>query len=90
MDTHHLTRTEVEDPGAWALNGRQIKHALAMMLIWCKWNGKPVTLEAVENIISVACPRAGKEEERWSAKGRGRNGSGRGWGESEFDGLGGR
>jgi hypothetical protein len=25
MDTHRLTRTEVEDLGAWMLNGRQIK-----------------------------------------------------------------
>lgn len=25
MDTHHLTRAEMEDRGAWTLNGRQIK-----------------------------------------------------------------
>ncbi|MCJ1243692.1 hypothetical protein MMC30_000889 [Trapelia coarctata] len=61
--THHLTPQDTEHLGAWTLNGRQIKNALAMTLIWCKQNGKEVTLEAVENIISVTCPRAEKGEE---------------------------
>jgi len=52
-----------------------------MTLIWCKRNGRSVTLEAVEDMISVTCPRVGKGEEAEREKGVGRErerGRGRG------------
>ena len=48
---------EIERLSHWNLNGRQIKNSLFMALSWCRQNQKLMTFNAIEDIITMTCPR---------------------------------
>ncbi|KAL2263308.1 hypothetical protein VTK26DRAFT_7361 [Humicola hyalothermophila] len=55
-----LTDEDVEELGAWQLNGREIKTAVKMTKTWCDHKGYELTLARLENGIRVTSPHATK------------------------------
>ena len=62
-DLCKLEPNEIEKLGRWHLNGRDIKNALKMTAAWCREKNKPMDFQAFEDVISITCPRATKEDE---------------------------
>ncbi|KAH6876716.1 P-loop containing nucleoside triphosphate hydrolase protein [Thelonectria olida] len=57
-----LSDSDIQEPSAWTLNGRQIKNAMHMAVKWCAQSQQPLDLTSVEHVIRLACPGATKSE----------------------------
>jgi len=60
---HRLTPQDVLQLARWKINGRQIKNAFRMALAISRYKKTDITLEALEEIIPMSCPRAIQEKE---------------------------
>ena len=56
----HLTQDDLRELGAWDLNGRQIKNVLRMTLLTAQPQKRPITLQDLETMIGMTCPKAAK------------------------------
>lgn len=59
---HCLTPQHVFQLAKWKINGRQIKNAYRMALAISRYKKTDITLETLEEIIPMSCPRATQEE----------------------------
>jgi hypothetical protein len=58
--TYNITDTEIERLSKWDINGREIKNVLKMTTAWCRQAKQLMTVETLDEIISITCPRAKK------------------------------
>jgi len=58
-----LLPEELTDLAAWELNGREIKHAVRNVYLWCKYKMLDITFARVKSTIQITAPFAHKVEE---------------------------
>lgn len=60
-DVRVLDEKDIAQLSKWQMNGRDIKNAFNMAIVWCQQRQIPLTAEAVEDLISLVCPFASKD-----------------------------
>lgn len=59
----NLSEADYKELGTWTLNGRQIKNTAQMAAKWSARVKQPLTLDSVEEVIRLTCPRSTRSDE---------------------------